>query len=216
MKKLTLGTLAIGTVILALLLYVGIAYAQVVSTLAPGDSGPQVSELQTYLAQDASVYPEALVTGYYGSLTTAAVQRFQCAHGIVCDGSVSTTGFGRVGPITLATIQGTTASTPGIPNTGAIDQSAPIMAPAIVIVGRTQAVISWINSEPAENAVIYGSSWPFYLGTTQSVWSGTFGTTATVVISGLQPNHTYYYARQSVDAAGNVQYDIGKSFTTQQ
>lgn len=48
-------------------------------------------------------------TEYFGSLTKVAVQRFQCAKGIACDGSESTTGYGKVGPKTrsalLQTIQ---------------------------------------------------------------------------------------------------------------
>lgn len=39
-------------------------------------------------------------TSYFGSLTREAVKKFQCAKQIVCSGSESTTGFGRVGPTT--------------------------------------------------------------------------------------------------------------------
>ncbi len=47
------------------------------NNLAQGDRGEQVTLLQTWLAQDPAIYPEALVTGYFGKLTTAAVIRFQ-------------------------------------------------------------------------------------------------------------------------------------------
>ena len=72
--------------------------------LGPGSSGAAVSALQQFLASDPSVYPQGLVTGYYGSLTVAAVQAFQTKSGIVSSGSSSTTGYGRVGPQTLAAI----------------------------------------------------------------------------------------------------------------
>ena len=42
-----------------------------------GDRGEQVKLLQSWLAKDAQVYPEGLVTGYFGPLTKAAVIRFQ-------------------------------------------------------------------------------------------------------------------------------------------
>lgn len=41
-------------------------------------------------------------TNFFGSLTRAAVQRFQCAKGIVCEGNEATTGYGNVGPRTRA------------------------------------------------------------------------------------------------------------------
>ncbi len=47
------------------------------NNLQYNDRGEDVSLLQEWLANDASVYPEALVTGYFGPLTKAAVSRFQ-------------------------------------------------------------------------------------------------------------------------------------------
>jgi hypothetical protein len=43
-------------------------------------------------------------TTRFGQLTKEAVQKFQCAQGIACSGSESTTGFGRVGPKTRAAL----------------------------------------------------------------------------------------------------------------
>jgi hypothetical protein len=43
-------------------------------------------------------------TTMFGSLTLAAVMRFQCAKQIVCEGDSQTTGYGRVGPRTRTTI----------------------------------------------------------------------------------------------------------------
>lgn len=43
-------------------------------------------------------------TTMFGQLTRAALQRFQCAKNIVCEGSESTTGFGRLGPRTRAAL----------------------------------------------------------------------------------------------------------------
>ena len=49
--------------------------------LFQGLSGVDVSRLQQFLI-DEDVYPESLVTGYFGSLTKAAVIRFQMHNGI--------------------------------------------------------------------------------------------------------------------------------------
>ena len=217
-QKYQIGILS--AVILLGLILVGVraTEAAVTMTLGPGDSGDNVSELQRALAADSSIYPEGLVTGYYGSLTTAAVQRFQCKENIVCDGDVSTTGYGRVGPLTLAKIQ--LLSTPGAPNTGgdpsAVDLSAPIMTGEVVTTTNTTATIAWTTNEPSENRVMYGLSWPFYIGSAPGVSSPSFSTFASVTLTGLIPGQTYHYVRESVDAAGNVQYGIGNSFTTKQ
>src|SRR5579864_1581788 len=113
-------SIIVGIVALLAVAFFGwrIASAQVVAMLDPGQSGAQVTELQTFLATDPSVYPEGLVTGFYGPLTQAAVERFQCKYGIICSGDVSSTGYGRVGPLTLAEIESLQgqASTPSTTN----------------------------------------------------------------------------------------------------
>src|SRR3989344_2241962 len=65
----------------------------------------QVSALQKFLAEDNEVYPEGLVTGFFGNLTEQAVKRFQAKYGVVSSGSPETTGYGMVGPKTRAKIQ---------------------------------------------------------------------------------------------------------------
>lgn len=52
----------------------------------------------------SDIYPEVLITGYFGPATQRAVQRFQCKYGIVCSGSPGTTGWGVVGPRTRTKI----------------------------------------------------------------------------------------------------------------
>lgn len=72
--------------------------------LSMGASGSNVTCLQQILAADPSVYPEGMITGYFGALTQAAVQRFQAKNGIVSSGTPSTTGYGAVGPRTAAAL----------------------------------------------------------------------------------------------------------------
>lgn len=54
--------------------------------------GEDVTRLQALLARDKEIYPEALVTGFYGSLTREAVKRFQKKYGL--------SQVGQVGPLT--------------------------------------------------------------------------------------------------------------------
>lgn len=189
--------------------------AAITTQLDVGDTGSEVSELQTFLASDSSIYPEALVTGYFGTLTQRAVERYQCAKGIVCSGTPTTTGYGRVGPTTSTRINlelsGGSVSGGGV-STG--DVSAPIVYPETVTVGDTSAAIAWTSSEPSYGRVMYGSSWPFLYASAPSVASGTFSVSNTVTLSGLGTNTTYYYTRESRDASGNVQWSIPKTFKT--
>ncbi len=73
------------------------AFTQV---LVRGSRGAQVSLLQEFLKRDATLYPEGLVTGFFGPATERAVQRFQARYGIVSGGTPLTTGYGAVGPKT--------------------------------------------------------------------------------------------------------------------
>jgi peptidoglycan hydrolase-like protein with peptidoglycan-binding domain len=70
--------------------------------LGVGSQGSDVAALQAYLAADPSIYPQGTVSGYFGSLTRAAVQRFQEKYGIAKAGDP---GYGIVGPKTRAKIR---------------------------------------------------------------------------------------------------------------
>lgn len=59
-----------------------------IRNLRQGFSGDDVKALQAVLAADPSIYPEGLISGYYGKLTAEAVKKFQKKHGIEMAGSV--------------------------------------------------------------------------------------------------------------------------------
>ena len=65
--------------------------------LALGLRHADVSKLQEALKTDSSVYPEGVVSGYFGPLTLKAVQKFQEKYGIASSGVA---GYGNVGPKT--------------------------------------------------------------------------------------------------------------------
>ncbi|MGV7235415.1 MAG: S8 family serine peptidase [Nitrosomonadaceae bacterium] len=73
-----------------------VASVRLTKTLQRGDEGEQVEELQRFLAQDPTLYPEGEVTGFFGDSTKAAVIRFQERHGLDA--------VGVVGPKTRAKI----------------------------------------------------------------------------------------------------------------
>lgn len=66
-------------------------------------SSANVRRLQVLLSSDKDIYPEGIVTGYYGLLTQKAVGRFQIKYGVVS--SSKALGYGNVGPLTRVKLQ---------------------------------------------------------------------------------------------------------------
>ncbi len=216
-QKITLKLailLAISFLVFALTLP---AHALTITTqMGFGARGAAVSNLQAFLAEDPKVYPEGLVTGYFGSLTRAAVIRYQAKNGI------PRTGF--VGPITLAAIS---SQSFGAGIGGSDDEFAPIIslvnatttASTVVTSGGSatqhSAVFTWVTNEESFGRVLYNTSWPFLYAHAPSVSEGTsLKTFHSVVIPGIQPNVTYYYVLESTDISGNLSYTVAKPIRT--
>lgn len=70
--------------------------------LVLGSQGADVTSLQEFLASDPMIYPEGIISGYFGPKTQAAVQRFQIKYGIAKKGDL---GYGVLGPKTRAKLQ---------------------------------------------------------------------------------------------------------------
>ena len=198
--------IVLGVVLACASLFVGRADAAMLTQqLDLGDSNSSVTSLQTYLSANSSYYPEGIISGYFGSLTAAAVSRFQSANGL----SV----VGRVGPQTLTLINSLMGGgSTGGGNTG--DVSAPVILPETVSAGTNAVTISWATSEAAKSRVMYGTTWPFLYATAPSVSTNSYNATASITITGLQSNTTYYYVRESIDGSGNVQWTTAKGVKT--
>ncbi len=180
-------------------------YTQITSQLDVGMQNQNVTNLQVFLAANPSIYPEAKVTGYYGSLTEAAVRRFQAQYGIDV--------VGRVGPLTMAKINNLIAN-------GGWNGTADISGPQFLGVGKSissnSATFSWTTNENATAKIFYYTDWvKMNEGDINSVGFGsTNGWTATndgmsrnaqqVTITGLAPNTLYHYVIVATDASGNV------------
>ncbi len=73
------------------------------SLLSKGMQNEDVRQLQKLLATKPEIYPEKLVTGFFGSLTEKAVQAFQIKYKVIS--SKNDPGFGVVGPQTRTKLQ---------------------------------------------------------------------------------------------------------------
>jgi peptidoglycan hydrolase-like protein with peptidoglycan-binding domain len=179
--------------------------------LEVGSRGQDVSDLQTFLAQDSTIYPQGLITGYFGYLTKAAVSNFQSRNGILS--------IGRVGPITLAAINSQMNS--GI---GGADRYAPIISSLNIGLTNSSATFSWNTSENSTGVVYYNTS-PLSLTeaspTSNVIISGAsfsvnndLRVNHSATLNGLQPNTTYYYVVYVKDGSGNENITWPSTFRT--
>ena len=121
------------------------AYTTLTRQLDIGSQGSDVSEVQTFLAQDPALYPQGLVTGYFGNLTAAAVSNFQTRNGI--------SAVGRVGPVTLVALNNQMGSGLTLGTT-----KDPVISSVNVNVSRNSATVNWNTNKNAKGVVYYNSS----------------------------------------------------------
>lgn len=107
--------------------------------LTLGGRSNDITRLQTLLAQDVSLYPEKVLSGYFGTKTMAAVKRFQKKYGV-------TPANGRVGPKTRTKLNeifgGGTKSFPSVtpPSSAAGDQVMALQAQLKALQDQLQAM----------------------------------------------------------------------------
>lgn len=199
------------------------ANAAITSQLDFGSRGEDVTELQTYYSADASIYPSGLVTGYFGSLTQAGTQRFQTAQGIVTSGTPATTGYGRVGPQTMARVNALMGGGTIYPYPQAFWDTVPVLSPASVTVGNTTATITWTSNESTQGQVYFDTTMirsdeatgpgqrPYVSGT---LVSDNGGTSHTISLQNLQSNTLYYFLTRGIDSVGNLSMTMPATFRT--
>ncbi len=175
--------------------------------------GNDVSSLQTFLATDNTIYPQGLVTGYFGGLTKSAVLNFQVRNGLP--------GVGRVGPATLPVIN---AQMNAGMNTGGATvggRSASISNVSVAINGRIPTV-TW-NTDELTKGVVYYSSTPLTayerenavdINGASIMTDANFRGSQSVSIPNLASNTTYYYMLYTTDQDGNVSVTTQKTFQT--
>lgn len=189
-----------------------------------GMNGTDVSAVQTFLKQDQALYPQGLVTGYFGNFTKSAVTNFQLRNEIPA--------VGRIGPMTLPimNLQIATGMYPGMGvYTGSVvyNNTTDIVAPSIyglnVYTAKDSASVSWSTNESATGVVYYNTA-PLQLTermTSVGVTGGWSAMTDTslrisqsINLTGLQSNTTYYYMVYTTDQVGNVTVSVPSTFRT--
>jgi peptidoglycan hydrolase-like protein with peptidoglycan-binding domain len=182
------------------------AYNPITSSLDFGQTSNNVTNLQTFFADNAAIYPEGKVTGYFGGLTKSAVMRFQAQYGF--------DQVGRVGPVTRDKINSIIA------NGGWTVSSNDVSGPAFYNVSKgltsTSATFTFSTNENTMSKVVYSTSpLMFNEGDVNSNGFGAIGGLAVnsasgmamshvITLANLQPNTVYYYTVVSNDSLGNV------------
>ena len=180
--------------------------------LEVGMSGSDVSALQTFLASDSSLYPEGLITGYFGALTKAAVIRYQAQKGLPQ--------VGRVGPQTIAMLGDLT----GGGWAGNSDRVAPVIGWVNVSTSNNSAALSWNTDQPASAIVYYDTSSlrmteadsanAVTISGMTNLANTTLTTSHTAQLTNLQSNTTYNYVLYVRDGSGNETVSIPLQFHT--
>lgn len=184
--------------------------------LQVGSTGNDVSAVQSFLAKDVTLYPQGLVTGYFGFLTKAAVSNFQSRNGIAA--------VGRIGPQTLPVMN--FQMDQGIVNGGGQSNTTSDVISTInsvnISTSRNSANVSWYTNMPATGKVYYSTS-PLNLNEhynsvdvsgNVAMTDNSYATSQNVSISGLQANTTYYFLVYSVNQIGNASITWPATFTT--
>lgn len=127
-----------------------------------GSRGSDVAELQRFLRSTGDfTYPE--ITGYFGSVTQAAVQRWQAREGIVSSGTPASTGYGRVGPQTRRALANCTGES--VPSqVGGLLRITPVSGSAPLTVTATATVNTARSCQRSTYTIDFGDgSAPFQL-----------------------------------------------------
>lgn len=208
LKKIT------GFAVLAILISVPVsAFADdaLTRSLHTGVSGADVGTLQSYLAKDSTMYPQGLVTNYFGTLTKKAVAIFQGRNGLVADGYIGRASL----PVFNAQIAGGTSTASNTSGDRAIISNVNLA------VGRNAVTVNW-NTNEAANGTVYYSTTPLSLGSDDYVQisgytamtDANLRTSQAVAVQNLQSNTMYYYTVVSVDQSGNLTLTWPETFTT--
>ena len=206
--------------------------------LRQGMSGEDVKLLQEVLATDTDVYPEGLVTGYFGPLTKNAVKKFQKIAGIEQVGLVGPKTSARInelleegagksgkvppGLLIASGIRKKLGFTP-LPLSGqklppgiAKKPGPDILEVEATDITATSAGITWTTDKKADSSVWYSTESPLVVVTdsTLNAISTDFVLDHYITLSDLIQGTIYYFIVNSTDKAGNKEISGQEEFTT--
>lgn len=226
--------LLVGGVAFVVFAFYGIASAesgQILKTLRVGSRGSEVVVIQTLLKGIPDIYPEGLVTGYFGKATEAAVKRFQKKYGLEQVGFTGPKTREKLNtllvvliPAAVPTPSAVLAPAPAItpaPTPTPVLPSTPLVpadvTPPVVrlltagSIAKDRVVVSWVTNEPGDSRVEYGMN---AIYDNIPLVDATFSKSHMVRITGLASGVSYGFRVTSRDAAGNTSISDNMAFRT--
>lgn len=167
------------------------------SELQLGSRSEDVKTLQRFLAQTPAIYPGGFVTGYFGSLTKAAVNNFQMKNGLAVTG--------RVDAKTLEKI-----------NESFTKGGAPIISGVKAKNIKSDTTeIEWTTSQPGTTEIFYSTGELFSTkAVTMRVSSKALSLSHVIDVGHLNFATKYNYLLLSANSLGTATSTSELSFTT--
>ncbi len=165
-----------------------------------GDSGEQVRYLQALLASDPGIYPQGLITGYFGALTQIALARYQAKHGLAP--------VGFIGPQTRQNLDDDFAHMPL-----GVSTSSPSGVCSFIPPGHLTAP-GWLKhheGEDQENWLVPGCAYGQNQGTTTPASAPSL---AAIAVSGISSSAVTITWTTNVYATGSVSVGTTTSYGT--
>jgi peptidoglycan hydrolase-like protein with peptidoglycan-binding domain len=169
------------------------ALANFTQNLVIGSSGEEVKQLQSFLAQDKDVYPEGLVTGYFGRITEQAVIRFQKKNGIEP--------VGKVGPKTREQLNKNNIS---LNNSNYLNNYVPQVLEVSTSTAVNSGYVFWTTNKNTRSVFWYSTNSPVDSLTASKIEDNSLSMSHSVNLTNLSTSTTYYYLIKIFDAKNNA------------
>lgn len=145
-------------------------------SLSRGTSGDDVRKLQEFLSKDKDIYPEGLLTGFFGPLTEAAVKKWQEKHKIEAVGIVGPKTISKLQDIGRGVVQGLLERGAG---------ASGIVPPGLLIAPGIQSQLAIATSTVIATTSVHVASTTLVLATTTP--SGTIPAVPAVPATPIAP-----------------------------
>ncbi len=161
--------------------------SKIAAELRQGMTGNDVKTLQTLLATWPNIYPEGLVTGFFGPLTQKAVTRFQENNELRPTGEVNADTLKRINVLLTG---------------GNMLSFSEVSA---VNLNNDTTRISWTTDVPATTKLYYSTTTPLTSGASAyAVYDSRLSTSHAVDVGHLLPSTTYHYLLVSSNGVGTA------------